>query len=410
MVAEGIANAWVLFAVRDSWDGLLMQQRTIAEGGSPQDGIVEVIHPYLGWAMNPDIDPGPRASDIDIPVNRLGFNDFEHGIPHRAPGRLVVAVVGGSVAWQFSVYGEQAFRKKLQEDERFRNIEIEIVRLAMPGYKQPQQVMALAWLLSLGAEFDAVVNLDGYNEIALPVCENHLARVNTAYPRMWHARLQNVVDPRAYAFSFRLLQARAMRQESAVAIRQSWWKWSAIRNLLWLLRNQQLSQQIVEFGEEIRTHEHRFGRGFASDGPMEQFADEQELFARSAALWRDSSLQLQSLCLGNGATYVHFLQPNQYVEGSKPMGTWEREKMVEEGQLYGQAIARGYPMLIDAGRTLLERGIAFHDLTRLFAQIEEPLYRDPFCHLNPRGNDLLAEAIAERLLSELVAANEPEGG
>ena len=35
----------------------------------------------------------------------------------------------------------------------------------MPGYKQPQQLMAYNYLLSLGAEFDAVINIDGYNVI-----------------------------------------------------------------------------------------------------------------------------------------------------------------------------------------------------------------------------------------------------
>ena len=44
---------------------------------------------------------------------------------------------------------------------------IDIVRLALPGQKQPQQLMTLAWVQSLGAEFDIVVNLDGYNEAVL---------------------------------------------------------------------------------------------------------------------------------------------------------------------------------------------------------------------------------------------------
>lgn len=405
---EGISEAWIRLTIRDSWEGLRVVQKGLSRGGSPEEGRVEAIHPYLGWALNPDLDAGPTIYNFGIPVNSLGFNDVEHRNLRRTPEKVVIAVVGGSVAWQMTVLGEAAFRRRLQEHERFRDKEIEIVRLAMPGYKQPQQVMALAYLLSLGAEFDAVVNIDGYNEIALPVCENRVSRVNTVYPRMWHARLQNVVDPRTYSFSFQLLQARASRQEAAAAICQSWWRWSATRNLIWILQNQRYSQQIVEAGESLKDNEHRFGRGFASDGPSQQFADDQELFEQCTALWRDSSLQLAALARGNGAAYVHCLQPNQYVEGSKPMGEWEREKMIAVDQEYGQAVARGYPMLIEAGKSLQERGIAFHDLTQLFATIEEPLYRDPFCHYNERGNEIFAEAVAEKVI-EALAGDEKAG-
>jgi len=400
-VVEGISDAWIRLSIPDSWDGLRLMQKGLSFGGSLEDGGVEVIHPYLGWAMNPDFNAGSTTFNEGIPVNSLGFNDADHGRLRRTPEKVVIAIVGGSVAWQMTVTGEDAFRHRLKEHERFRDKEIEIVRLAMPGYKQPQQVMALAYLLSLGAEFDAVVNIDGYNEIALPVCENRLSRVNTVYPRMWHARLQNVVDPRTYSFSFRLLQARALRQEAAASICQTWWRWSATRNLIWMLQNRYFSNQLVEAGENLKNYEHRFGRGFASDGPAQEFADDQELFEQLTALWRDSSLQLSALARGNGAAYIHCLQPNQYVEGSKPMGEWEREKMIAVDQEYGVAVARGYPMLTDAGKSLQERGIAFHDLTRLFAAIEEPIYRDPFCHYNQRGNEIFAEAVAEKVIEAL---------
>lgn len=43
-----------------------------------------------------------------------------------------------------------------------------VINFATDGYKQPQQLMILNYLLALGAEFDVVINLDGFNEVSLP--------------------------------------------------------------------------------------------------------------------------------------------------------------------------------------------------------------------------------------------------
>ncbi|MGV2341075.1 MAG UNVERIFIED_CONTAM: hypothetical protein LVR18_46165 [Planctomycetaceae bacterium] len=56
------------------------------------------------------------------------------------------------------------------------------MRLALPGYKQPQQLMALNYVLSLGGEFDAVLNIDGFNDGALSILENAQPKASIAYP------------------------------------------------------------------------------------------------------------------------------------------------------------------------------------------------------------------------------------
>ena len=40
------------------------------------------------------------------------------------------------------------------------------VNLALFGYKQPQQLTTLAYLMSIGGQFDLVLNIDGFNEVA----------------------------------------------------------------------------------------------------------------------------------------------------------------------------------------------------------------------------------------------------
>ena len=48
----------------------------------------------------------------------------------------------------------------------------------------------------------------------------------------------------------------------------------------------------------------------------------------------------------------------------------------------------------------MDRGVRFHDLTRIFENHPETIYRDTCCHVNQRGNELLGEAIAEAILDD----------
>ena len=58
-----------------------------------------------------------------------------------------------------------------------------------------------------------------------------------------------------------------------------------------------------------------------------------------------------------------------------------------------------YPMLIDQGRWLKEQGAGYHNLTMIFADNEEILYREKCCHLNQRGYDLVLEEIGNVILA-----------
>lgn len=358
----------------------------------------EAIHPYLGWVLNPDQEVRWRMGDQQFPVNRQGFADHEFGELRRRPDRVIIAILGGSVAMQMSAYGEERFRRALAADPEFAGKEIVLVRLALSGYKQPQQLMALNYLLALGAEFDYVVNIDGYNEIALPAAENFKQGVSVVYPRAWHVLMINVVDPRESDLAFRVLQLKSKRQQLARAAVDSPLNWSCTYNLVWYLRDLSLENRLVELELESRRNEERRGRGFQADGPADAFGSEDELLPRLAEVWRNCSLQMHRLSEANGAVYIHVLQPNQYYPGSKPLSDWEQENCLVPDQEYGEAVARGYPLLIGAGRDLEASGVRFHDATLLFADIDDDIYADYFCHYNQRGNDLLAEAVAEFII------------
>ena len=76
------------------------------------------------------------------------------------------------------------------------------------------------------------------------------------------------------------------------------------------------------------------------------------------------------------------------------MGEEEAARALSDQSPYREGAERGYPLLIREGRALLEEGVAFRDLTGVFRETEAAVYRDSCCHVNERGNQILAGAIA----------------
>jgi hypothetical protein len=99
---------WVVltpFQLKDFKDHLI----SIANLGTERANDLEVIHPYLGWALNPDAAQVQAHEKGQMTVNSLGFVDTAPSIQHRSPERFVVGLFGGSVAHQMGMLREQAF-------------------------------------------------------------------------------------------------------------------------------------------------------------------------------------------------------------------------------------------------------------------------------------------------------------
>ena len=67
-------------------------------------------------------------------------------------------------------------------------------------------------------------------------------------------------------------------------------------------------------------------------------------------------MQMHKLSLANQIEYFHFLQPNQYVRGSKILTEDERKVAYSESHPYKKGVESGYPRLVEAGKRLKDRG------------------------------------------------------
>jgi len=391
----GLAMTGDDYFAADTYNGL----KNLAEGAGVSSGASEAIHPFLGWVHNPQVSEPTEIFGRAIPVNELGFQDTNHAVQKRGSDRFLLAIAGGSVAWQMSIAGEETLRKKLESHVALKGRRLEIVRLATSGYKQPQQLMALNYVQTLGGEFDAVVNVDGYNEVALAIAENTDAGTAMAYPRAWHARVIEAMDPRSFAAASQLLHLRASRQLMAQHFQNSWFRGSPMRVLWWRFRDSQAKRAMVEFGFEVSRQ--RKG-SFLNHGPQEEFADRDAICTAAVDLWQRSSDQMNRVCNANNALYLHVLQPNLYLSESKPTLSSHEQEFCYGPEMITSAIAtETYPLLRSRAEQLEQLGVRFSDQTMLFADISDTIYVDPYCHYNARGNEMLATSVAEELLEML---------
>jgi hypothetical protein len=398
LIALGIAEFASFVAITCLSGGMSGSWRELEKAASTHTDVddplaaEDSVHPYFGFVRRPKEEPEAGT----LPINAFGFIDANPPIQHREKGKLIVGILGGSLAEEFCEFGLPEFEAQLKKFPRFADKRIVFVRLAIPGYKQPQQLFVVNYLLALGAEFDLLVNIDGFNEVALPVVENKPAGVFPSFPRDWGTRVLERRDTALLRRMGEVVYLQEIDSDWAKRFAAIPWCYSPTARLVWSVRHEWLSRSIISgYRDTIELREKH--RSFTAQGPSETFADLPALLRHCVGVWKRSSLELAKVCDGLGIEYYDFLQPNQYLPGSKPMNELERSLTVESAYPARAAIEAGYPMLIEAGRELSASGVRFHDLTQIFAHETQPTYRDNCCHLTPTGNELLAVALARAI-------------
>ncbi|HVW00906.1 MAG TPA: hypothetical protein VHB77_11225 [Planctomycetaceae bacterium] len=361
---------------------------------SPHEVPEDVLHPYLGWVRRP---PSPRKADYGK-VNDWGFYDPHSPFHRRSPDKLIIAVMGGSVAEELGRH-VGSLERAVRESPRWAHRKIEFVHLALEGYKQPQQLATINYLLALGAQFDVVVNLDGYNEMVLPGVENVPHHVYPAFPRGWHARVTETSDLTTLRQIGRIVYRREQIRDTARFARQSLLAWSPTVCLGAMCYERALEDQLLT--EQVQLGTEEASTTYAATGPTQKFGSDADLEEFCADLWKRASLQLDEVCRANGIVYIHCLQPNQYVADSKPMNAAEQETAIDAGHPGRRFVEGGYPLLRQRGAELRDRGVRFFDLTTIFADHPEATYRDNCCHMNQHGYELIGARIGEIVRAEL---------
>ena len=323
-------------------------------------------HPYLGYQSPTDLHHLVRLTD-------------------KSPNEFMIGILGGSVAQNFALYLEKhpdrlvPLERIIEEEE---GKKLRIVNLSNAGWKQPQQFFAASLYLD---KLDLLINLDGLNEMISPGFMP-LFPLEYPYLSLRHYGTPGVT-PKLWAAlggGLKWLYVAINRLPDAVPLLQK----SHAYHLFWQVSHGLLNRLIQEADKKFQA---------AAVPDHIPASPEQKLY-----VWARFSVLQARLAAAVGKPALFFLQPNQYLRDSKPLSEEERRTA------FNPEVVDQWDGALRLARSevakLRDQGVNIFDLTDAFIGSTETVYDDACCHLNERGNEILAGLILSRAVDALTNA------
>src|SRR6185295_4628154 len=254
-----------------------------APAGRPAGSATTPItpHPFLGFTYDPNFNPAGVLRNHGVPVSDWGFLDDKPPIQPKSKDKVIVGIFGGSVAMWFSLHGLPTLFEELRKAPELKGKELVVVRTALGGFKQPQQLQTLSYLLALGAHFDVLINLDGFNEVALAAGSNVQQGTFAFYPRDWPGLLGAVGDPAMVRLVGEVSYLEARRGRIAAFFSRPVVRHSVFAGLIWRILDRRLGNEIggIQVAlAQFHPMEGTVARQYAARGPARHYANDQEMY------------------------------------------------------------------------------------------------------------------------------------
>ena len=293
---------------------------------------------------------------------------------------IKILVLGGSVAQHLSqnqtseifktdnidINGKNILQNLL--NHKFKTNKFKVFNAAIGGGKQPQQLFKLYYLYLIGEKFDIVINLDGFNEIALSFSENIEIGNNIIYPRNY-SRLISTFNS----------DLDCVQKSNKLTKNYSYLPITELYKL-YKIRDCHFKSE-----GDPKNKKSRFSK-------MTNFVDlsQDTYFNYIMRLWINSSHEIESFSNEKKFTYINIIQPNQYLKGSKILSKSELSLLTYDK--YGEPISKYYKN-VNINDFNLKHKL---DLRYIFKDNKTTLYRDYCCHLNNHGMYLIADEIINK--------------
>ena len=329
-------------------------------------------HPFFGF----------NHTYLKPAKNKISLNEqlYSH-IPNDITEKdIKILILGGSVAEDFSknddnskfkinkleINDKNIFQKVL--NDKFKTNRFKVYNASIGGGKQPQQLFKLYYLYLINEKFDIVINIDGFNEVALSFSENIQIENNIIYPRNY-SRLISTFNS----------------DLSCVKKSNKYTKEYSLIPIVEIYKLFQIRKCHIKSEGSPTEKNSRFSK-------MSNFVklDDDIYFDYIKKLWLNSSNEIDQFSNIKNFKYIHIIQPNQYLKGSKIISNDELDFLKYEK--YGKPISKYYKDIqvedLDVKYKL--------DLRYIFKDNDMTLYRDYCCHLNNKGIFLMATEIVDQ--------------
>jgi len=387
-------------------NGHLIYTRSARAGDVP--GALQlpgaVFQPYMGYTLR----RGRTGSYLDAGewiANNFGFQIMAENsdgnrccdIPYqRRDNDYLVGVFGGSVGAGFGLQAQAdgSLAKALQRVERIEGKNVVVLNFGQSGFRQPQQLTALAYFLSIGQKFDLIINIDGFNEVVTS-WKNWSDGVEPNYPAdsLWGAwgrsieqRKVPTEESQFHLANYHELAGRDAqgKEDTCVSAFCYYWAKSRVYYHAWQTRSNRLALPETTELSSI----------FPSKTISPLGADF-DIYDNTADVWLQSSRGMATLATLADAEYLHILQPNQWFDEAGPYTP------IAGDHIYKWVIDPvnlGYRKLRDRTAALEAADVDLLDGSLLFKGApERTVYVDDCCHYTAKGYHVIFEAIAAEL-------------
>jgi hypothetical protein len=372
------------------------------EGVRLNQSIVERFHPFFGFIQKPTADFRPGFK-----VNNYGFiSPYDYPLKKTKKNQFFIGVFGGSVASDYAIFQvqNQILPKYLKQLPALKDKEFVILSFATGGYKQPQQLLILNYFLALGQELDMVVNIDGFNEVALSNLNNK-NQVDLAMPSIQHILpLANFANN---SLSTKAMKATLRIQENKTRINQglsslqdcSFAACDALTSVYVQNLVNNYKTDVIKFEEE-RTKQQK-NDSVIYINTNKSILQDSLAFEEMAWNWAKSSIFMHKVLSASNVPYFHVLQPNQYHQTKRVFGEAEKQIAFNKETPYAKAVQNGYPALFKKFPNLGKNNINILNAVNVFDKTKDAVYVDSCCHYNKAGEVIFSDYVGRSIREAL---------
>ncbi|WP_413166131.1 hypothetical protein ACL6C3_05815 [Capilliphycus salinus ALCB114379] len=368
------------------------------------ESIVERLHPFFGFVQKPGPDFRPGFK-----YNNYGFiTPYDYPFVKTSDNQLIVGVFGGSVASNYSIYevNNKVLEQIFRQIPEYKDKEIILLSFAIGGYKQPQQLLILNYMLARGQKFDLIINIDGFNEVALSNLNNQ-RQLDFAMPSPAHIEpltglANNSLSNKALRTLLEIKDNKEQLGDSIESLQDC--KLASC----YAVKSVYVQTLVKNYRENLQRFERYRNKPLDQNQESVIFFYSQDsvlpdavFFEQVADYWAKTSILMHQVATANNIPYFHFFQPNQYWKTNRKFSEAEKKIALSEASPYEKGVKIGYPLLLERIDDLKANNVNIFNAVSIFDDVAEPVYGDNCCHYNAKGDEVFSNYIGRSIVETL---------
>ncbi|MCC3404350.1 MAG: hypothetical protein JGK17_01810 [Microcoleus sp. PH2017_10_PVI_O_A] len=374
------------------------------EGVRLNQSIVERFHPFFGFIQKPSADFRPGFK-----VNNYGFiSPYDYPFKKFKKNQFVIGIFGGSVASDFSIFQVQnkILPQYLKQVPGLQDKEFIILSFATGGYKQPQQLLILNYFLALGQELDMVINIDGFNEVALSNINNK-NKIDLAMPSNQHispltSLANNSLSTKALQATIRIKETKTQINEGLESLQHcSLAACDALTSVYVQNLVNNYRRDVILFEKERSKNQQDDEGSVIYINKNKSVLEDDAAFEQMAWNWAKSSIFMHKVLSASKVPYFHVLQPNQYYQTKRVFSDAEKRIAFNKDTPYANSVEIGYPALLGKFPNLQKNQINILNGVKVFDKTKDVVYVDSCCHYNKTGEEIFSNYVGSSIVEAL---------